>query len=230
MRFAPPTRRLAIGCGAVVGVFVLGLGSVAWRAADASASPGHSTLLLPEAASSTTTSSTTTSTTERPTTTTSTSTSTSTTVKPAPKPTTPPTTRPRPATTTPTTPRVTEAPPVALPGNFTPEERCATAHQWVVDHGLALPAGWGFRCPGQAVVGGTERWGAACWNCNGDGVSWIAADIARIGASDAALRYVIAHETCHAIDYTTLGITTEVGADVCAALHGAPRPAGSATA
>ena len=119
---------------------------------------------------------------------------------------------------------------MALPGNFTPEERCANSHQWVVDHGLALPAGWGFRCPGQALVNGAERWGVACWNCNGDGTSWIAVDIGRIGSSDAALRYVIAHETCHAIDYAGLGITSEVGADLCAALHGAPRPGGTPTA
>jgi hypothetical protein len=61
----------------------------------------------------------------------------------------------------------------------------------------------------------------ACWNCEGNG-SWIAIDIGRI-ATDAALRYVIAHEICHAIDYVTLGTSNEIGADLCAALHGAPR-------
>ena len=64
----------------------------------------------------------------------------------------------------------------------------------------------------------------ACWNCVGDGVSWIAVDVGRIGASDATLRHVIAHEICHAIDYMTTGLSSEVGADLCAALHGAPRP------
>jgi hypothetical protein len=73
------------------------------------------------------------------------------------------------------------------------------------------------------VVDGSDRWGVACWNCDGTG-SWIAVDVDRIGPSEATLRYVIAHETCHSIDYTSLGITTEVGADLCAALHGAPRP------
>jgi hypothetical protein len=63
----------------------------------------------------------------------------------------------------------------------------------------------------------------ACWNCEGTG-SWIAVDIGRIGLSEATLRYVIAHETCHAIDYMTLGLSTELGADLCAALHGAPHP------
>ena len=63
----------------------------------------------------------------------------------------------------------------------------------------------------------------ACWNCEGNG-SWIAVDIGRAGASDAAVRYVVAHEICHAVDYTTIGLSTEVGADLCAALHGAPRP------
>ena len=94
----------------------------------------------------------------------------------------------------------------------------------VAQHGLALPAGWTMRCPGSAIVSGAPRWGVACWNCEGNNANYIAVDIARIGASDAALRYVIAHETCHAIDYMTLGISTELGADLCAALHGAPRP------
>ena len=123
----------------------------------------------------------------------------------------PPATKPAPA-------------PVALPGNFTAEERCANARQWVAQQGLVLPAGWGYRCPGQAIVDGAAKWGMACWNCNGDGQSWIAVDIGRIGASDKALRYVIAHEICHAIEYLTLGISTEVTADLCAATHGAPRP------
>jgi len=73
------------------------------------------------------------------------------------------------------------------------------------------------------VVDGADRWGVACWNCEGTG-NWIAVDIGRIGLSEATLRYVIAHETCHALDYTGLGLSTEVGADLCAALHGAPRP------
>jgi len=103
---------------------------------------------------------------------------------------------------------VTRPAPVALPTNDSPAERCANARQWVSEHGVVLPAGWGFRCPGQAIVSGAERWGVACWNCAGDGASYIAVDIARIGASDATLRYVI----------------TELGADLCAALHGAPRP------
>ena len=122
-----------------------------------------------------------------------------------------------------TAPRPTTPPPVALPTNNTPVERCANARQWVAEHGLALPAGWGFRCPGSANVNGEAKWGVACWNCEGNGSSWIAVDIGRIGASDKALRYVIAHETCHAIDYVTLGLTTELQADLCAALHGAPR-------
>ena len=71
---------------------------------------------------------------------------------------------------------------------------------------------------------GTARWGLACWNCEGHGSSWIAVDVGRIGASEATLRHVVAHETCHAIDYATLGLTTELTADLCAALHGAPRP------
>lgn len=70
---------------------------------------------------------------------------------------------------------------------------------------------------------GADRWGLACWNCDGTS-SWIAVDIARIGPSELWLRYVVAHETCHANDYALLGLTTELGADLCAALRGAPRP------
>jgi hypothetical protein len=119
--------------------------------------------------------------------------------------------------------------PVASGGASGPE-RCASASQWLAQQGLRLPAGWGYRCPGAAVLNGASHWGVACWNCEGNGASWIAADVDRIGSSDAALRYVVAHETCHAIDYATTGVTTEAGADLCAAQHGAPRPAGSATA
>ncbi|MDQ2827205.1 MAG: hypothetical protein M3Y04_09660, partial [Actinomycetota bacterium] len=120
------------------------------------------------------------------------------------------------------------APPAAVaraaaPIASSPELRCAAAMQWVNAHGLALPAGWGYRCPGLAVVNGAERWGVACWNCDGPG-NWIAVDIGRIGSSDDALHYVVAHETCHADDYALLGLTTELSADLCAALHGAPRP------
>ena len=88
-------------------------------------------------------------------------------------------------------------------------------------NGLVLPPAYGFRCPSPALQGTTARWGITCWNCAGAG-SYIAIDLDRIGSSDATLRYVIAHETCHAIDFATLGLSTEIGADLCAALHGAP--------
>ncbi|MGI8807089.1 MAG: hypothetical protein ACR2KK_04490 [Acidimicrobiales bacterium] len=119
---------------------------------------------------------------------------------------------------------MTQPPAVVQASTGDPAARCAAARQWVAEHGLVLPAGWGFRCPGQALVDGTPRWGVACWNCEANLTSWIAVDIGRIGASDATLRHVIAHEICHAREYVAFGQTTEVGADLCAALHGAPRP------
>jgi hypothetical protein len=224
MRLSEVTRRPLMTAGAVIGVLAIAGATVAWRAAGASAAPARPATAIDQApATTSTTTAPTTSTTVKPTTTTSTST-TSTTVKPRPVTTAAPTTRP-PTTSPPqTAARVIAPAPVAQPTNDSPEARCASAHQWVVGQGLPLPAGWGFRCPGSAVVAGAERWGVACWNCEGTGSSWIAVDVGRIGASTAALRYVIAHETCHAIDYTTLGITTEIGADLCAALHGAPHP------
>jgi hypothetical protein len=218
MRFAGTARATLYSVAAVLAVAAIaGAAFVMWptnAAASAPATPD--TTLPPPPPTSSTISSTTSST--------STSTSTSTTVKPKPVTTT---VKPRavaPVTTPATAPPTTQPAPVALPANFTAEERCANARQWVVEHGLALPAGWGFRCPSPAIVDGAPKWGLACWNCNGDQKSYIAVDIGRIGASDKALRYVIAHETCHAIDYMTLGISTELGADLCAAVHGAPRP------
>lgn len=223
MPFAGSVRHTLYSVAAVLAVVAIAGATIAWSTPDASASapaaPAPDTTPPPPPPStSSTTSSTTTST--------STSTSTSTTVKPKPVATT---AKPRPVAPAATAPPVTAPPatrpaPVALPGNFTAEERCANARQWVAQHGLVLPAGWGYRCPGQALENGTPRWGVACWNCAGDGQSWIAVDIGRIGASDKALRYVIAHEICHAIEYTTLGISTELTADLCAATHGAPRP------
>ena len=206
-----------IAVSATICLLLATAAAFAWHAAEAApVRVAAVSDIQPEVQPTPTSSSTSTSTS---TSTTSTSTSTtSTTVKP--RPTTTTTVRKVvPVTTPPTTPPVTSA---AV--GTSPQERCTAARQWVEAHGLVLPAGWGFRCPGKAVVDGTDRWGVACWNCQGQG-SWIAVDVDRIGASEATLRYVIAHETCHSIDDTTLGITTEVGADLCAALHGAPRPA-----
>jgi hypothetical protein len=219
MPFAGTARRAVVTTAAVLGVLAVAGATVAWQAGGASATPARP-LVAAQAGPAATPST-------LPTTTssTSTSTSTSTTVKPKPVPTTaatPRTTVPKPAAPAPAAPAWT--PPVAQSSGTSAAERCAAAQQWVAQHGLALPAGWGFRCPGTALVGGAERWGVACWNCEGNGSNWIAVDIGRIGASDATLRYVIAHETCHAMDYMALGLTTEVGADLCAGLHGAPRP------
>lgn len=213
MGYSDSSRQPLMWVGAVVAVVLVAAGVLFL------AVPSRNVVAAAELPATTSTSSPSTSTS---TSTTTSTTTTSTTVKPTT--TQPPTTRPtttRPAAVA-AAPKTTPEPPVALPGNTTPAERCANARQWVAEHGLALPAGWGFRCPGSAIVGGEPRWGVACWNCDGTG-NWIAVDIGRIGSSDKALRYVIAHETCHAIDYMLLGITTEIGADLCAALHGAPR-------
>ena len=57
-----------------------------------------------------------------------------------------------------------------------------------------------------------------------EALAGVGVNIDLIGSSDATLRYVVAHETCHAIEFDTLGLSTELTADLCAALHGAPRP------
>lgn len=113
--------------------------------------------------------------------------------------------------------------PAPAPASTSAADRCAAARQWVDGQGLLLPAGYGFRCPGAAEMAGA-RWGITCWNCAPGSGNYIAVDVDRIGPSDATLRYVVAHETCHAIDFALLGLSTEIGADLCAALHGAPRP------
>jgi hypothetical protein len=102
-------------------------------------------------------------------------------------------------------------------------ERCDAARQWVGERGLVVPRGWDYRCPDEARdERGGEHWGIACWNCEGG--SHVGINVRLIGPSDANLRYVVAHEICHAIDYVTLGISTELTADLCATLHGAGRP------
>ncbi|HUQ62867.1 MAG TPA: hypothetical protein VM121_03850 [Acidimicrobiales bacterium] len=104
-------------------------------------------------------------------------------------------------------------------------ERCSAARQWVAAHGLNLPAGFAFRCPDAALFAdGASRWGVTCWNCGVGTGSYIAINIDRIGASDETLRYVVAHETCHAIENVAIHTTSEASADACAAAHGAPRP------
>ena len=220
-------RSVLVALAATASVLALLAGGVAAR--GVTTAPQPPALALASGASPaaveipTTTSSTMPSTTTSTSTSTSTTTTTSTTIKPKPVVTTVAVTAPRP-TAPPTTAAPAPAPARVEPswGN-SPEQRCASALQWVSGQGLNLPAGWGYRCPGKALVNGAEKWGLACWNCEGTG-SWIAVDIGRIGSSDAALRYVVAHEICHAIDYMTLGASSELGADLCAATHGAARP------
>lgn len=235
MRFSWTGRRLVGSAGALLSVLALG-GAAAARQADSAAALSPRAVVataadvipepVPSTALSSTTSTSITSISSTSSTSTSISMSTSTTVKPAATPTPTPATTPR-VTSAPAVPPptalVTEAPSEVHGKNSDPAERCAKARQWVAAHGLVLPAGWGFRCPGSAVLGGAPRWGLACWNCEGNG-SWIAVDAGRIGPSEATLRHVIAHEICHAIEYATLGLSTEPTADLCAARHGAPRP------
>ncbi|MDQ3574190.1 MAG: hypothetical protein M3378_03980 [Actinomycetota bacterium] len=97
-----------------------------------------------------------------------------------------------------------------------PEARCAAALRRVQGAGLLLPAGFDYRCPGdtRSFVGDRQHWGVTCYYhqtfCpNG---AYVAVNPARVGRSDARLRYVVAHEIGHAIDYVTLGYTTEQSA------------------
>ena len=151
----------------------------------------------------------------------STTTSSSTTTTTRPVVTVPLTTRPRPRVVSAPAP---PPPPPPAPAPSTSEaERCEAARVWAAGQGLEVPAGWDYRCPdGAHDERGDGHWGIACWNC--DGGSFVGINIGLIGSSDAALRYVVAHEICHAIEYATLGLSTELTADLCATLHGAGRP------
>ena len=97
-----------------------------------------------------------------------------------------------------------------------PEARCAAALRRVQASGLLLPAGFEYRCPGdtRSFVGDSQHWGVTCYYhqtfCP-TGAN-IAVNPARVGRSDARLRYVVAHEIGHAIDYVTMGYTTEQSA------------------
>ncbi|MDQ3573584.1 MAG: hypothetical protein M3404_01465 [Actinomycetota bacterium] len=96
------------------------------------------------------------------------------------------------------------------------QARCAAALRSVQAAGLALPAGFEYRCPGdtRSFVGDRQRWGVTCYHhprfCPGR--AYVAVNPARVGASDARLRYVVAHEIGHAIDYMAQGSTTEQSA------------------
>lgn len=97
-----------------------------------------------------------------------------------------------------------------------PHVRCAAALRSVQASGLVLPAGFEYRCPGdtRSFMGDRQRWGVTCYHhptfCpNG---AYVAVNPAAVGRSDARLRYVVAHEIGHAIDYATLGYTTEESA------------------
>ncbi len=97
-----------------------------------------------------------------------------------------------------------------------PEVRCAAALARVQGSGLVLPAGFEYRCPGdtRSFVGDHQRWGVTCYRhrtfCPTG--AYIAVNPGRVGRSDARLRYVVAHEIGHAIDYVTQGFTSEQSA------------------
>ncbi|MGH9189053.1 MAG: hypothetical protein ACRD0Q_03330 [Acidimicrobiales bacterium] len=211
-------RRQQTVCASLVAVLlVAGAVSVAALSGGAAASgsvaaSGATVLGVTESTVSTTT----TVVYDLPVSTTSTAPTTSTT---RPRPVTTPSAVPRPASTQPPSTAFSAPPPVSSPA----AERCEAARVWVTAAGLRVPAGWDYRCPDLARDDeGAQHWGIACWNC--DGGSYVGVNIVLIGPSDATLRYVVAHETCHAIEFMTLGLSTELTADLCAALHGAPRP------
>lgn len=112
------------------------------------------------------------------------------------------------------------APEVPAPPEPPSPDPCAEALAWVADAGLPLPAGVDYHCPSTQF----PHHGAACWDwgpCAGG--AFVAVNLARMaGSRTEYLRYVVAHEVCHILDFQRTGTTTEAGADACAAAHGAP--------
>lgn len=106
------------------------------------------------------------------------------------------------------------------PSRDRPEpDPCSEALDWVAEAGLTLPPGVGYHCPSTQF----SHHGAACWQASpcGDG-GFIAINLELMGdATPAYLRHVVAHEICHILDFQARGVTTEAGADACAAAHGA---------
>lgn len=143
-----------------------------------------------------------------------------------------------PATTVTTGPplaRVAQGPPSVPPsvpptaGQTSPPSgnaRCAAARSDVEAGGLSLPASFEFRCPGntQMFAGDRQHWGVACSHASlCPDSAYVAINPEVIGSSEARLRHVIAHETCHAIDSVSGRPMSEGAADACAAAHGFPR-------
>lgn len=121
----------------------------------------------------------------------------------------------------------TDGPLAAHPAPGPPSTRCLDALADVEGAGLFLPEETEFRCPGntESFPGDRQHWGVACWRndyyCRGG--SWIAVNPRTVGPDDDRLRHVIAHETCHILDYAAGGVTSESSADACASRVGFPR-------
>ncbi len=119
-----------------------------------------------------------------------------------------------------------EAPAADAPAEtFAPEpppNPCADALAWVATTaGLPLPDGVDYNCPSVQF----SHHGAACWGnatyCPNRG--FIAINMGLLdGTSTDYLRHVVAHEVCHILDFQATGVSSESGADACAAAHGAP--------
>jgi hypothetical protein len=105
------------------------------------------------------------------------------------------------------------------------DSRCAAGLAAVEATGLVLPALFEFRCPGSTELfpGDRQHWGVACAFASlCPRGAYVAVNPAVIGPSDARLRFVIAHEICHARDYVEGRPVSEAAADACAAGHGFP--------
>lgn len=120
--------------------------------------------------------------------------------------------------------RASSGPPARAPATTTtgapsPEELCADALAWVESAGLALPSGTGYHCPSTQF----GHHGAACWYAAGcPRGRFIAVNVDLMGqVTPDYVRYVVAHEICHIVQFDAGQASTEADADACAAGYGA---------
>lgn len=133
------------------------------------------------------------------------------------------TTTTRPTTTTTLAAVVLAASPALATGWGAVASRCTAARSHVEAAGLVLPAQVEYRCPGstETFTGDRQHWGTACLRMSLCPTSaYIAINPGLIGPNEARLRYVVAHETCHALDFVARRPLDEAAADACAAVHG----------
>lgn len=89
---------------------------------------------------------------------------------------------------------------------------CAAVLRTVERAGLYLPGNFRFRCPDTSYSFGVTGY---------DGkTGWVSLNLDNLRSFGLSAEFTMAHETCHAWDFATIGWTSEDRANGCAAAHG----------